>query len=441
MSTEVTDMTSNSNMNMDSFQPFFPFSSGTSVCSCALSKPIRGADEHPHPPLIRLLAIATALDLNILPLMWRPALETLGEGATGRISQSPLDANISLAFKRFSRLSNSIPNLSDADMLSLQYNAMISEVVALNCPEIYDHPNVVNLEGLCWEILKDSEEVWPVMVFRKAELGSLNNFLSLPEASEIDFDDLIGICGEVAKGLRIMHLCGKKQTPINELFLRAELLQIGVIHGDIKPENILVFKSSESDVYGVKITDFGYSCFGKNEDDLVLLPRSRPWEAPEYHPRWFQLKHAKRMDVYSFGLLVLWLLFRDENLVHENKAEAKLYDAFVSWDDAALEILETSKHNGTIMYYALQLVSQKPNLSDDTRLRLQRVFIQSLEHDPDKRAPDMQPFVDLLCENDVLEFVLSHNLCYRFLNLSTGLLTAIGRSMLYKSRRGMEIYK
>jgi len=183
------------------------FSLGNLRPRITVGKSLQESHDQPHQNLIRLLTVAIALKVNILPLTWRPALESLGEGATGLVSQSPLNSQIEFAFKRFNRVNRS-PTLSEADFRTLQYDAMISEMVTLSCPQIYDHPNIVNLEGLCWELLPGSDEVWPVLAFRKAEGGDLLHFLSSPDALEFDSDDLLTVCGEVGKALRMMHLCG-----------------------------------------------------------------------------------------------------------------------------------------------------------------------------------------------------------------------------------------
>ena len=47
-------------------------------------------------------------------------------------------------------------------------------------------------------------------------------------------------------------------------------------------------------------------------DHLIHMPRSRGWNAPEWHHRGFTYRDAEKMDVYSFGLLCLWLFFFDE---------------------------------------------------------------------------------------------------------------------------------
>ena len=186
-------------MDLFTFGGYHPHSS--------LSRAIRRPEERMHNSFLRFLSIAVALKVNIFPLTWQPALEDLGEGSTGQISQSPLNSQTSFAFKRFTRV-NRNPEMSDAELRKVQYEALISEMVVLSHADIYDHPNIANLEGVCWEVMPESEEVWPVLVFRKAEGGDLSRFLSLPGVVSVDSDDLLAICGEVAKALMIMHRCG-----------------------------------------------------------------------------------------------------------------------------------------------------------------------------------------------------------------------------------------
>jgi hypothetical protein len=185
------------------------FSYGDAPSKATISTRIPETEELSHSNIIRVLSIATALDVNIFPFTWRPALEGLGEGATGRISQSPMNARISLAFKRLGRWNRS-QGLSEAQFRALQDKALVSEMVALSCPELYGHPNIVNLEGLCWELSNEghSLEAWPVLVFKKAEFGDLRRFLSLPEAEYLEIKDRLDICGEIGKALEVMHLCG-----------------------------------------------------------------------------------------------------------------------------------------------------------------------------------------------------------------------------------------
>lgn len=83
-----------------------------------------------------------------------------------------------------------------------------------------------------------------------------------------------------------------------------------IIHGDIKPENILISKTDSSKTYVAQVIDFGYSTL--RTDRPITMPRSYGWTAPEWHHRGFQYLDAEKMDVYSFGLLCLWLFAFDE---------------------------------------------------------------------------------------------------------------------------------
>src|SRR5438046_9225474 len=86
---------------------------------------------------------------------------------------------------------------------------------------------------------------------------------------------------------------------------------IGIIHGDVKPQNILIFKD-DSGNYVAKVADFGYSTQFVNDEELVKMPKSWPWNAPEHHHRGFKPSQARKMDAYSFGILCLWLMFKEK---------------------------------------------------------------------------------------------------------------------------------
>lgn len=178
--------------------------------STAAIKQSQDTDGEAHNNFVRLLSVAMLLKVNLLPLTWSPALEGLGSGATAQISQFSLNVQTTFAFKRFNHI-NPNSDLSDEQFLNQQYNALIAEIIALSSPHIYNHPNIVNLEGISWEILDDSVGVFPVLVFRRAECGDLRRFLSSPEAVDLSFDDRLAICVEVVRALKIMHECGRRK--------------------------------------------------------------------------------------------------------------------------------------------------------------------------------------------------------------------------------------
>jgi hypothetical protein len=60
---------------------------------------------------------------------------------------------------------------------------------------------------------------------------------------------------------------------------------------------------------------------------MIFLPKSRPWDAPEHHFGEFSAPAAKKIDVYSFSLLCLWILFGDglENIPQTTADEANAF--------------------------------------------------------------------------------------------------------------------
>ena len=161
----------------------------------------------------------------------------------------------------------------------------------------------------------------------------------------------------------------------------------------MKPENVLVFRALDDDAYGIKLTDFGYSSYGY-DTDLVCVPRSLPWQAPEYSDRQMCLGDAMKMDVYSFGLLALWILFSDRE-IPTSRGECSLQAAFVGQDLHAGEALEQAKQDGTLLNSTLELVKSTRDLSSDMRRLLLAAFDFSLATDPAKRASDMGPLMRL----------------------------------------------
>ncbi|PVH90891.1 hypothetical protein DM02DRAFT_708541 [Periconia macrospinosa] len=85
------------------------------------------------------------------------------------------------------------------------------------------------------------------------------------------------------------------------------------IHGDLKPQNILIFHHSQEDRYTAKIADFGFS------DDIEGLPfgdEGNPaggtdyWNAPEcFDPHAdFRTCRQPSRDLYSFGLVAMYIV-------------------------------------------------------------------------------------------------------------------------------------
>ncbi|KAL8726452.1 MAG: hypothetical protein Q9166_006705 [cf. Caloplaca sp. 2 TL-2023] len=148
--------------------------------------------------------------------------------------------------------------------------ALVAEVLVLGHPSIKKCRQIITLEGISWDVVDDGASILPVLVFEKAPQGN------------------------IAEAVLRMHTNN-------------------IIHGDIKPENVLIFNENNENSYGyyAKLSDFGYSTWFARDDELIKMPKSQPWCAPEWHHRGFRVSDAMKMDAYSFGMLSFWLLFRD----------------------------------------------------------------------------------------------------------------------------------
>ncbi|KAF5630133.1 serine threonine kinase [Fusarium sp. NRRL 52700] len=163
------------------------------------------------------------------------------------------------------------------------WSSMAMELQILRNKFIKNHPNIVQLLGICWKSVKDGV-LMPSFVLEAAEID-LEKFLDNPKA--IEYRKVLGLVVDIATGVRALH-------------------DVGIIHGDIKPANVLIFKDPQL-TYVAKIADFGSSLLRSDIKSPMKLPfGSGFWQAPECrdHLDGDQLTKA---DIYSVGL-VLWRL-------------------------------------------------------------------------------------------------------------------------------------
>ena len=147
--------------------------------------------------LIAFLSVVQNCNVDYLPITWQPALNTLGAGGSGMINQSTFIPNKPLAFKRFHDSRD-----PDGDFLP-----MMSEVLILSQPPIRNHPNIVNIEGICWEIKPRTEKAVPVLIFEKAS-WDLQQFMNVREGMDMVFEDRLKICVDVGGAIAALHAYG-----------------------------------------------------------------------------------------------------------------------------------------------------------------------------------------------------------------------------------------
>ena len=340
------------------------------------STSINSRDPRVRHDFISILAIAQQLQVNLLPITWQPALGILGAGGTAEIRQSLVNVQTSFAFKQLLRRN------------SLMFEDL-GEIARMCCTEIrvFAHPmmrthhNVQRLEGLCWDTAEDpdDESILPVMVMEKTSYGDISAFANSALGRGLDLLARLQLCISVGTTIKDMHSCSK-QRPQTFWIMEILILRPEIIHGDIKPGNILIFRDTNGQ-FIAKVTDFGYSTIVTATDNsqLVYIPKSDPWYAPEHHHRGFTFSRAKKMDIFSYGLFCLWFLFIDPEA-----------------DSTNMSFLKERKSAGQLPSFARKLSADVVAPEDFSIASLERFFDSALAHLPEERASDLGELLQLL---------------------------------------------
>lgn len=237
--------------------------------------PVRASERYSGYGFVAVLGLAQRLHIGFLPITWHEPLGPIGKGGQAGINQALINIQMSFAFKHFDY------KWQDP------FREVVQEMVVLSNRVLRDHKHIVRLEGLCWDI-RSSTEVRPVLVFQKTALGDFHKFSKLEKFKSLSIEDKLNLCADVGIAIGDMH-------------------RNGIIHGDIKPGNVLIFEDDSR--VTAKVADFGFATCLQSGKELLSMPISEPWNAPEYSDHLFQPESARKMDIYSFALLCAWLLF------------------------------------------------------------------------------------------------------------------------------------
>lgn len=139
-----------------------------------------------------------------------------------------------------------------------------------------------------------------------------------------------------------------------------------IIHGDIKPQNVLIFEDNPGD-YVAKMTDFSFSTVDI-DDGLINLPFSTPWVHPEQHRNGCTFSLAAKMDAYSFGMLCFWIFLHDAD------------------DYPDLEMLKQEQKKHDMPGVAARLTNSTATYGDQQKMFLFKIFGMTLNHDHELRS-------------------------------------------------------
>ncbi|KAK9059937.1 hypothetical protein SSX86_020641 [Deinandra increscens subsp. villosa] len=198
----------------------------------------------------------------------KPATENfnkkLGEGGFGAVYEGNLEDGSKIAVKC----------LQGLGQVNKSFLAEVKSIGSIH------HVNLVRLRGFCaWKSQR-------FLVYEFMCNGSLDRWIYHGDRKHVlEWKCRKKIILDVAKGLAYLHEeCRQK-----------------IIHLDIKPQNILL----DSD-FNAKVSDFGLSkLIDRDQTHVMTTMRGTPgYMAPE----WLSLVITEKVDVYSFGIVLLKML-------------------------------------------------------------------------------------------------------------------------------------
>ncbi|KAJ5747077.1 uncharacterized protein N7511_008773 [Penicillium nucicola] len=173
----------------------------------------------------------------------------------------------------------------------LQLKTLELELLSLCNPVLRAHPNITSL--LAWGFDFPFADLAVPVLFMEAALMPLGDFLAAEERNvEIKYQLALG----VANGLEALH-------------------NLKIVHGDVKPDNVLVFAGPSSSMpFQAKLSDFGVCVDLETPEGRFTLDdyRGTPaWLAPEVlngdvsNFGGFSTELMFKFDAYSFGAVLL----------------------------------------------------------------------------------------------------------------------------------------
>ncbi|KAF5536638.1 serine threonine kinase [Fusarium mexicanum] len=182
-----------------------------------------------------------------------------------------------------------IPNLHDKSPIASRqklWSSIFKELQILKHESISSHNSIVKLFGVSWRTTTKGGSFLPVFVLEAAQRGDLATFLKGSTGLKLQKGFCLSI--DIAAGVQALH-------------------ELGIIHADLKPQNILIFEDDDRELVA-KIADFGSAVF---LDDVTLEVQldagTSLWQAPECC-RPVQKADLVKTDIYSLGLVIANLM-------------------------------------------------------------------------------------------------------------------------------------
>ncbi|KDP29864.1 hypothetical protein JCGZ_18439 [Jatropha curcas] len=267
--------------------------------------------------------------------------QKLGGGGFGSVFEGTLTNGTKIAVKRLDRSGQG----------KKEFLAEVKTIGSIH------HVCLVKLVGFC------AENSHKLLVYEYMSNGSLDKWIfNRNQDNTLEWKIRKKIILNIAKGLTYLH----------------EDCKMRIAHLDIKPQNILLDGN-----FDAKLSDFGLArLIDRNQNQVITQIRgTRGYMAPE----WLSRKITEKVDVYSFGIVILEIICGRKNLDFYQPEED---DHLLLWT-----VKRKAEEN--------QLMDLVDKCSEDMQQNIEeaaemiRIAICCLHNDPTRR-PSMSTVVKIL---------------------------------------------
>jgi len=216
--------------------------------------------------------------------------------------------------------------------------AIAREFRILKDNHLEQHENIVRLFGICWQT-SPSGIPMPALIMEAAEMNLDEYFVA---GRAIILEKLLDLAIDIASGVEAIH-------------------KVRVIHGDIKPKNILILQKGEN-LWTAKIADFGSSLICAEVRGRISVKfLSRYWAAPET-VRPLSAEELLQADLFSLGM-VLWKLLGLNGLITDLEELAGTKE-----EEVTSAVLEQLKRSGDLARVAHASVRRRHEGRAESRI-------------------------------------------------------------------------
>ena len=225
---------------------------------------------------------------------------------------------------------------------------------------IGEHPHIIHLESIPQSSAVQSFSVLPCVDRSSANVSVVRHYCPWLLIEYIDGCDLYQYAKKYGLGRSDLRRIVRAMC---EAFRYCH--KRGVIHMDLKPENVLVTK----DLSTIKLIDFGLAELEENDEDYVS--GTGPYLAPEVRDG---DTHTTAIDMWCLGIMMYELAHGDPRVLKEvrgrQRTDADCYNRRLTFDDQAAEFLGPEGRA-----FVRDLLREKPHKRLTAKEALRHVYL------------------------------------------------------------------